>query len=381
MTLFTIYILGSQGRGVKPYKQCAGQWGPVVYLHRGNLTYAQENTFDAIVVSQQQQQQQQQTLATSTSTSASTSTSTSTPNYQNQEIDVKVLKDGSSVVFHDSNMKRLTGVDKSIKNILDMKEASNISILQEINGYKYASSNQIPQLKTIVNGLCNIDPNIGIDFDTKDKRAVKDEVQLMIDSNCTTSTAANNSDSIGELATIFTTPWPSIVTTMREELDEHGLQNYIGMYFVSGKFSFVGLKFFLKTRLLQRIAPGSSIISLHKTVHDAEQDLIQTWVDDGWCTGIWGITMDEVSSYTADYYVVDVAPEFPDPKEKTTYEDDSLLFYNMLIVMAVCFLLVGIGMTFLVVRRFHGGNHRRNSEGENASQIAEQNSFFDEDES
>ena len=33
------------------------------------------------------------------------------------ELDVHVLKDGTVVVFHDDNLKRMTGIDKDIKNL------------------------------------------------------------------------------------------------------------------------------------------------------------------------------------------------------------------------------------------------------------------------
>ena len=50
----------------------------------------------------------------------------------------------------------------------------------------------------------------------------------------------------------------------------------------------------------------------HKTVHDVDSELIQSWADDGWCTGIWGIAPEDIASYNVDLYVVDEAPIFPD---------------------------------------------------------------------
>ena len=109
-----------------------------------------------------------------------------------------------------------------------------------------------------------------------------------------------------------------------------------------------------KTRIIQRLFSGT--VSFHKTVHDAESELIQSWVDDGWCTGIWGIVPEEVAAYNADYYVVNKAPIFPDlpfggqggdrPPKETVYEDDSLLSYNLFVALAVILLFWSIGLFY-----------------------------------
>mmetsp|Transcript_17599 Transcript_17599/g.25797 ORF Transcript_17599/g.25797 Transcript_17599/m.25797 type:complete len:127 (+) Transcript_17599:91-471(+) len=103
---FFVILVGSQR--TKPFTPCAGQWGPVIYLHRGNVTYAQENTFDAVV-------------------------NGAVLNGANPEIDVRVLKDGESVLFHDQSMLRTAGKDKQI-NEVDIAEALSTSILEEIDG-------------------------------------------------------------------------------------------------------------------------------------------------------------------------------------------------------------------------------------------------------
>mmetsp|Transcript_26556 Transcript_26556/g.43565 ORF Transcript_26556/g.43565 Transcript_26556/m.43565 type:complete len:381 (+) Transcript_26556:88-1230(+) len=317
--LFVI-LLGSQS--AKPHTPCAGLWGPVTYLHRGNLNYAQENTFDAIVGG-------------------------AASNGANPEIDVSALKDGGVVLFHDTSMKRMTGVNNKDLKDLNTADALDTPILAEIDGYNYGSNNSIPEMLPVVEAICNVDENIGINFDTKDVGAVKAGVLALKSSNC-----IDTDDN-----TIWSTPYPGVVKEARKELDAAGLTNRIGIYMPSGEYSFLGLKFFLKTRLLQSLlASGSSILVLHKTVFDEEEELIQSWVDDGWCTGIYGIRPEEVSSYTADYYVVDEGPVFPnllssdyggdgEPKV-TVYDDNSLASYRGLIAAASLCLVASSIMLF-----------------------------------
>ena len=315
----TLFVVLLAYQGAKPDTPCAGLWGPVTYLHRGNLTYAQENTYDAVV-------------------NGSVLLSGSNP-----EIDVTVLKDGAVVLFHDTTMERMTGIEDT--NLQDVTSAEALRddhiILAEIDGHTYASKNYIPELVPVIEAACNADADIGINFDTKAEGAVTAGVAALVNSNC-----QDTSDNV-----IWSTPYPWVVTAIKEELDSVGLKNRIGMYMPTGEYSFLGLKFMLKTRILQSaLSSGSSILVLHKTTFDKEEELIQEWRDDGWCTGIYGITPDEVASYTADYYVVDEGPVFPDlpfggygedgePSE-TVYDDDSLASYRWLIAVA-SFLLVG----------------------------------------
>ncbi len=57
------------------------------------------------------------------------------------ELDVHMLKDGSVVVFHDDNLKRMTGVDKKIKD----------TTYDEIKDLKLLNSNEhIPLLKDVL---------------------------------------------------------------------------------------------------------------------------------------------------------------------------------------------------------------------------------------
>lgn len=67
------------------------------------------------------------------------------------ELDVHILKDGNVVVFHDDNLKRMTGVDKKIKN----------TTYEEISKLKlYGTNYKIPLLKDVLELVCGSVPII-----------------------------------------------------------------------------------------------------------------------------------------------------------------------------------------------------------------------------
>ena len=75
------------------------------------------------------------------------------------ELDVHILKDGNVVVFHDDNLKRLTGIDKKIKDTT-YEEIKNLNLLN--------TKQRIPLLKEvlkIVNGKVPL--LIELKYDTK----------------------------------------------------------------------------------------------------------------------------------------------------------------------------------------------------------------------
>ena len=75
------------------------------------------------------------------------------------ELDVHLLKDGNVVVFHDDNLKRMTGIDKLIKN----------TTYDEIKNLKLINSNEHIPLFTDVLKLINgsVPLLIELKYDTK----------------------------------------------------------------------------------------------------------------------------------------------------------------------------------------------------------------------
>src|SRR3989344_4636323 len=63
------------------------------------------------------------------------------------ELDIHRTKDGSLVVIHDSNLKRLTGVDASVMD-LDIEEIKKLNYHMKISGKTFAE--KIPTLTEVL---------------------------------------------------------------------------------------------------------------------------------------------------------------------------------------------------------------------------------------
>lgn len=325
-----VLLFAFQGSG--PNKQCAGSFGPVTYVHRGNLNFAQENTFDAVVNGAALQG-------------------------MNPEIDVTALRDGSVVLFHDKSLKRMTGVDRLVEDAT-LEKMLSIPLSAEIDGYDYGTTNNITELLPIVEAICAVE-DISINFDLKTTEAVDPVVDALVESDCT------------EESNIITTAHPNVVAAAREALDEAGKEDLrIGAYLTrpgSGAYSFLGVKFFLQTRLMHALPwfSGSDILQFHASVYKHEKELIQKWREDGWCTGVYGIKPEDIGNYDVDVYIVDEGPSFPDlpywhegyggdgepePIEYKNGMDDSLLFYYVFIAVASVLIIIFLICFTLLLR-------------------------------
>ena len=85
------------------------------------------------------------------------------------ELDVRIIKTGEIVVFHDSNLKRMTGIDKKIEE-LELKELNEITLLNT----KY----KIPLLIDVLN-LINNEVPILIEIKSKNKKIVKKLIKIL----------------------------------------------------------------------------------------------------------------------------------------------------------------------------------------------------------
>ena len=105
---------------------------PLILAHRGLVTQYQENTLPAIQASIE------------------------SPHCNGTEFDVFLTKDNRVVLFHDENLKRVTGVDR---NIYDMTwdDLKTIPILKEIEvdgGLRqYDKQESIPLLEDVLEEL------------------------------------------------------------------------------------------------------------------------------------------------------------------------------------------------------------------------------------
>jgi len=320
-------------QGAKPSTPCADSFGTVTYLHRGNLSFAQENTFDAVV----------------TGSAALGS---------NSEIDIRSTKEGDTVLFHDDSLKRMAGIEKDLKDA-SKEELLNVTLSSEIDGYNYNKTNFITELLPVVKAICE-ETDTGINFDVKNTGAVDAVVTSIKESEC-----SDTDDHI------LTTAFPDIAKESRQKLDDAGLRNIrVGLYMPKPNerhYFSLGQKFMLKTRLLHSLlsGSGSSIIEFHKSTYDSEKEMIKGWQDDGWCVGIYGIRPEEVDNYPGlNIYIVDEGPVFPDmgayggygaddPAKEIIYKnglDNSLKWYYGLIAIAAVLLVIECMSTYLIIR-------------------------------
>lgn len=102
---------------------------PLILAHRGLVTEYQENTLPAVQAA------------------------IDDPHCDGTEFDVFLTKDNKVVLFHDENMKRLTGVDRSIYD-MTWDELKNIQVLPkiEVDGgmRQYAKPERIPLLEEVL---------------------------------------------------------------------------------------------------------------------------------------------------------------------------------------------------------------------------------------
>lgn len=87
------------------------------------------------------------------------------------ELDVHILKDNNIVVFHDDNLKRMTGIDKNLKDVT-FDEIRNLK-LQNTNSY-------IPLFKDVLNLINGKTPIIiELKYDVKSGRLEKKLLELL----------------------------------------------------------------------------------------------------------------------------------------------------------------------------------------------------------
>ena len=234
------------GSRAAPRKMCYDQFGPVIYLHRGNLTHGQENTLDSVV-------------AGSAALGA------------NPEIDVMSTSDKVAIIHHDDNFIRMTGVDKVVGST-PWSEVQDLTVLAEVDGHTYDTTTRVPRLGETVTNACTSNPAVAFDFDVKSDVAAERSVEALRTSTCSAKSSS-----------IFATGYPTTGRLMVNKLEEAGLDNHVSVYLHPGSYAPLGLYFFLKTGIFHAAA-GASIISLHKTVWDKEMDLITAYEEMG-CLG------------------------------------------------------------------------------------------------
>ena len=86
------------------------------------------------------------------------------------ETDVQATKDGHIVIFHDATLKRMAGIDKTIKDLT----------LNEIQSIELINGGKIPLLSETLESF----PELRFNIDIKTEDALKKSVQIIKEMNC-----------------------------------------------------------------------------------------------------------------------------------------------------------------------------------------------------
>ena len=86
------------------------------------------------------------------------------------ETDVQSTKDGHVVIFHDSTLKRMAGINKRIKDLM----------LDEVKGIELINGGRIPLLSEALDSF----PNLRFNIDIKTEDALENTVKIIKEMKC-----------------------------------------------------------------------------------------------------------------------------------------------------------------------------------------------------
>jgi glycerophosphoryl diester phosphodiesterase len=272
----------------------------------------------------------------------------------NAEFDVVLTKDEQLVVLHDTDVKRVAGVDKKAVD-MTVAELKALQLLTKIGSYEYPNNTYgIPTYAEVLAALCAEDPHrvfvVDVNLVT---RGIELEPQDVVQAELVVSgfaSSACRSDRV-----IFTLGHPTQAALVRSELDGLGLRNPTIFWYVPDTWP-LGAHFWVKTRFLWSHARAQGV-ELHTLVwNDLETDLAKMRTEGSWCLGVFGPHADDFSEQ-ADMVTVDV-PErawkaigdksYPKPITYTSGKSA----YRSMVALAVLSTCVMIGLLVVVgVRR------------------------------
>ena len=303
---FLLYVM-YQG----PRTPCYGKWGlragdhdvrstfrQGVYLHRGNVLAAQENTLGAFATP--------------------SPAKFGKDNLAGFEFDIfGTSQDGVSeaFLFHDATMQRMTGLGGKFEDY-SPAEIKNMTVLSTIDGYDYHSTTRIPTISEFMEQACR--PNgYGVVFDIKNQVAADRTIDMLKDlkSKHGSSGPPDNTacDTTVNSPSVFSIGSPGVARSLSVSRDEAGIGNRISFFtYPSDQYNPFGEYFFLRTGILYWMT-SADILELHYSVWDKEYDIIENYEKRGWCTAVYGHKHSDMHKYpSASMQTVDWRPHFPD---------------------------------------------------------------------
>jgi len=285
ITCLTLLCIIYAAQSYRPEISCydaKAETRPIIYLHRGNATFAQENTQDAAL----------RGIAAS---------------YWS-EIDVSTSSDGTPYLFHDANIQRMTGINAEFASLSNEELDNELLLSPVIDGFDYNETRRIPRLETVMQLMCSVNNNSGAMLDVKDEDSAETVVNIVRNSGCTTRPL---SDTNFIFAVGHPTPMRAYKKAMKNA--DADMDVITSVFLHPGAYGAVGLHFFLRTRLLHWWGKANGV-SAHRTVWDSQDaELLHRYEEDGFCSGIYGVenAQEEIEKYPSLVYMnLDEKPYF-----------------------------------------------------------------------
>jgi len=222
--------------------------------------------------------------------------------------DVTITKDGVPLVFADDNGSRLTGIDVRIRdtNFADLPTEYALST----NGITYAASadRRIATLELFLTEVCTEVPAAKLHYKVKQLNTetnIYAFLQTIFASPCT------GARSVFEMATVKEAKIMRTVLSKRAPTAVHKVAISVDPQNTPG-----GVEMWLRSRVAPRIA-SSDMIILHHTIWSQHLDLIQEYVNDGYCVGVYGGNTATLQPFAASSSIDLVITDFPDTLEWT----------------------------------------------------------------
>lgn len=253
--------------------KCQAPTKPLIYVHRGDTDFAQENTVESAL--------------------------SALKKGYGVELDIFTIKTGEFVVFHDENAAELTGVNKTLADI-SLSEFQELRYLQEVHSKKYNSRLSPPLFKDYLDFVCKDFPDAGFIFDIKfdaNLKNMNDLYEIVDASKC----SCNSTNLIAE------NPYFYNIANMKSANQGKRCNVKTSLYLYPNTYP-ISDYLWMKSRFGMWWGMPD-IIDIYYTLYDSYPEIFGTLIDEGWCTAVFNNFEKELEKYTVNYYkIIDLSP-------------------------------------------------------------------------
>ncbi len=193
-------------------------------------------------------------------------------------------------------MLDLTGNDVEIDSAT-WSQIQNFTYLQTIDNRTYPTVEYISYFETFVNSICNYNNNAKIDIDLKGSitTAFMTEISRILE--------ASNCSCTSKTQFFVSTPYFYSLSTIREAFASKRCVPLINIWFHPDTYPYLNEHFFLKTKISAYYGKPD-IVTAHKSIWAAFPEILGSYNANGWCTGIYGDTLGNLTSLPVTYSTV-----------------------------------------------------------------------------